>query len=165
MFRVLARSAKPSARLSIRYYFWTDDGPWRISERLHSEIVSGKVELTRYAGTRQKVVEVQIRRVSSRPIFVRARGIYYKFDSQGHLNLPELAEAVGLALEGSRPKRVDLNLFDIGPAVRHRRWLEAQTWQVSSTILRKITADLQPRSRSLDEQRIPFLKQAHKEEA
>lgn len=165
MFRVLARSAKRSVRLSIRYYLWTEDGPWRISERLHSEIVSGKAELTRYAGTRQKVVEAQIRRVSSRPIFVRARGIYYRFDSQGHLNLPELAEAAGLALEGSQPRRVALNLFDLGPAVRHRRWIEAQTWQVSPTILRKITADLQSGSRSPDEQHIPFLKQMHKGEA
>jgi hypothetical protein len=58
---------------SLRYYLWANDGPWRIAHQLHSDLVSGKVVLRQYAGTKQKIVEVFIRKVRGRPVIVEAR--------------------------------------------------------------------------------------------
>jgi hypothetical protein len=48
-----ARSA-----ISIRYYLWADDGPWRLPSRLHQDLIKWKVALPQYAGTKQKVLEM-----------------------------------------------------------------------------------------------------------
>jgi hypothetical protein len=130
-------AARPSGS-SIRYYLWADDGLWRIPERVHLGLVSGAIGLSQYANTKQKVVEVFLQRDRRHPTFVRARGVYYHFDKDGRLNLSNLSEAAARALEGSRHRHVVDNLFDIGPAVRHRRWLETQTWRLNSAILRQI---------------------------
>jgi hypothetical protein len=156
------RSATSQARQSLRYYLWSDDGPWRLSERFHAGLVSGTVNLKQYANTKQKIVEVFVRRHRGQPIFVKARGIYYRFDKSGRLDVTGLSEAAAIALEGSRPRHVAANLFDVSPAIRHRRWLKAQTWRVDAAILRKITADLNAESQSLTEDRIPMLKHSRR---
>jgi hypothetical protein len=146
------RTTPPQVRLSLRYYLWADDGPWRISERVHTGLVAGTMRFAQYAKTRQKVVEVFVRRHRGRPIFARARGIYYRFDESGYLALP----AVASIAEGTSARHVRDNLIDIGPAVRHRRWLETQTWKVDRAITRRIATDLSPRFERED--RIPLLK-------
>ena len=48
-----ARSA-----ITIRYYLWADDSPWRLPVQLHQDLFDRKVALPQYAGTKQKVLEV-----------------------------------------------------------------------------------------------------------
>ena len=48
-----ARSA-----ISIRYYLWAYDGPWRLTVQLHQDLIARKVALPQYAGTKQKILEV-----------------------------------------------------------------------------------------------------------
>ena len=44
--------------ITIRYYLWADDGPWRLPVRLHQDLIAKKVALPQYAGTKQKILEV-----------------------------------------------------------------------------------------------------------
>lgn len=152
------RKPRSSDRLSSRYYLWTDDGPWRISQRTHVDLVTGAFGLPQYANSKQKVVEVLFQRDPHDLGSIRARGIYYHFDEKGRLNLLAASEAAASAIEGSRPRHVVDNLFDIGPAVRHRRWVANQTWKVSPAILRRITADLRSQPSFLRKKPIPLLR-------
>jgi hypothetical protein len=49
-------------QLLVRYYLWATDGPWRLANRLHYDLMDRKVALPQYAGTRQKVLELFARR-------------------------------------------------------------------------------------------------------
>ena len=137
-----SRSDAPSIRLSIRHYLWADDQLWRLSQRLHADLVSGRAALVQFANTRQRVIEVFVRRLRQTPLFVRARGLVYPFDAQGHLDLHEQVEAVPLGLEGREARRVGDNVFDAGPALRHRRWMQEHTWKPSAEVMRLIKADI-----------------------
>ena len=53
---IAARSA-----ISIRYYLWADDGPWRLPNRLYQDLIDRKVAFPQYAGTKQKILEVFVR--------------------------------------------------------------------------------------------------------
>jgi hypothetical protein len=133
---------------SLRYYLWAKDGPWRITHQLHSDLVSGKVALRQYAGTKQKIVEVFIRKVRGRPVIVEARGTFYCFDARGRLDVSSQAEAAAIAVDGSKARAVQDNVFDIGPAVRHHRWTDEHIWKPSTSVLREISADLEVHSRA-----------------
>ena len=74
-----ARSA-----ISIRYYLWADDGPWRLPVRLHQDLIARKVALPQYAGTKQKVLEVFAR--GTETYSFEGRGSIYTFDDKGYLN-------------------------------------------------------------------------------
>ena len=55
-----ARSA-----ITVRYYLWADDGPRRLPVGLHQDLLARKVALPQYAGTRQKILEVFVRWITS----------------------------------------------------------------------------------------------------
>lgn len=50
-------------QLLVRYYLWAADGPWRLPNRLHYDLMDRKVALPQSAGTKQKVPEVFARRI------------------------------------------------------------------------------------------------------
>jgi hypothetical protein len=52
--------------ITIRYYLWADDGPWRLPVRLHQDLIAKKVALPQYAGTKQKILEVFARWITCR---------------------------------------------------------------------------------------------------
>jgi hypothetical protein len=145
-------------QLLIRYYLWANDGPWRITHRLHSDLVFGKVALLRYAGTKQKIVEVFARKVQSRPVIAKARGGIYSFDAKGHLEVSSQAEAAAIAVASAKAHTVQGKVFDIGPALRHRRWMDEHVWQPSASLLQEIIADLEGRSRPSTSRGIRLLK-------
>jgi len=99
-----ARSA-----ISLRYYLWADDGPWQITHQLHSDLVSGKIALRQYAGTKQKIIEVFIREVRGRTVVVEARGSFYFFDARGCLDVSSQAEAAAIAVESAKVRAVGLS--------------------------------------------------------
>ena len=41
-------------QLLVRYYLWAADGPWRLPNQLHQDLVDRKVALPQFAGTKQK---------------------------------------------------------------------------------------------------------------
>lgn len=50
-------------KLLVRYYLWAVDGPWRLPNQLHHDLIDREVALPQFAGTKQKVLEVFARRV------------------------------------------------------------------------------------------------------
>jgi len=105
---------------SLRYYLWADDGHWRITHRLHSELVSGKVVLRQYAGTKQKIVEVFIHKVRGSQKIVEARGGVYSFDARGRLDVASQAEAASVAVDGAKAPALEGNSIAIKkPSAAH----------------------------------------------
>jgi hypothetical protein len=140
---VSAKPARtPTVRLSLRYYLWTEEGGYRLANRLHVDLVARKQAMKQFANTQQRVVEVFVRRLGRQPLFVRARGVVYSFDAQGYLDTAIHAEAVPLALGGIEPRRTKDNLIDIGPVLHHRRWMHQRTWKVTVAIIRQVKADI-----------------------
>ena len=60
--------------ISIRYYLWADDGPWRLASRLHQDLIARKVALPQYAGTKQKMLEVMANSITSNQVSLKGRG-------------------------------------------------------------------------------------------
>ena len=133
--------------ISIRYYLWADDGPWRLPARLHQDLIARTVALPQYAGTKQKIVEVFIGKVGGRPVIVEARGSFYSFNARGCLDASSVSEAVSIAIDGAKARAAQGNVFDIGPALRHRRWNDEHIWKPSTSVLLEIDADLEGSSR------------------
>jgi len=104
--------AAPSA-ISIRYYLWADDGPWRLPVRLHQDLIARKLALPQYAGTKQKILEVFARRVTRDTYSLKGRGNVLSFDEEGYLDLSAYIEATSMVAEGAEPKRVARNVFDV----------------------------------------------------
>ena len=90
-----------------RYYLCSDDQvTWRIPNTRHEELVSGKLALPQFAGTKQKVLEVFVGSARGMPVLLDARGGVYSFASDGSVDLQPPVEALASIIEGSRPRRV-----------------------------------------------------------
>ena len=61
-------------QLLVRYYLWSSDGPWRLPNRLHQDLIDRKVALPQYAGTKQKILEVFARRITRDTYSLKGRG-------------------------------------------------------------------------------------------
>src|SRR5271169_236599 len=134
-------------RLSLRYYLWDGHALSRVPHRLHSALLSGDTALPQYANSKQKVVEVLIWRGPGRARKIEARGTISFFNSKGYIDLREATEAMAIAVEGSKPKRRNENVLDIGPVIRSQRWSREHTWKPAPMLLRMIIADIEGQSR------------------
>jgi hypothetical protein len=77
---VLAKRQTPEpSRISVRYYLWSADGPWRIPNRLHHDLIDRKPALPQYAASKQKVLEIFARRISASSYSLRGRGSIFSF--------------------------------------------------------------------------------------
>jgi hypothetical protein len=146
--------ASPSSAITIRYYLWADDGPWRLTHHLMQDVVSKKIALPQYAGTKQRIVEAFICKVGGHSVLIEARGSFCFFDARGHFDVSSKAEAVAIVLDSAKARATRGNVLDIGPALRDRRWKDENIWKPSASILREISADLEgilrpPTSRSI----------------
>ena len=61
-------------QLLVRYYLWAADGPWRLPNQLHQDLIDRKVALPQFAGTKQKVLEVFARRIGVETYSLQGRG-------------------------------------------------------------------------------------------
>ena len=61
-------------QLLVRYYLWAADGPWRLFNQLHQDLMDRKVALPQFAGTKQKVLEVFARRIGVETYSLRGQG-------------------------------------------------------------------------------------------
>ena len=114
---MLAKRQTPApSRISFRYYLWSADGPWRIPNRLHHDLVNGKLAIPQYASTKQKVVEVFARRVSATTYSLRGRGSIFSFDEKGYLERERAEEIMGFIVEQARERVKGGNVIGIEPA-------------------------------------------------
>ncbi len=110
--------------------------------------------LPQYAGTRQKVVEAVVL-IGARGVpKIEASGTVYSFDANGCLDVSASAEAVTFLVSGTRPQKLQDNVIDLGPVVRHRRWERDNTWLPPGDVIRKVIADI----RGTASTKIPTLK-------
>ena len=72
-------------QLLVRYYLCTADGPWRLPNKLHRDLLERQVALPQFAGTKQKVLEVLARRIGVETYSLRGQGIFFVFDENGYL--------------------------------------------------------------------------------
>jgi hypothetical protein len=100
-----ARSA-----ITIRYYLWADDGPWRLPVRLHQDLIAKKVALPQYAGTKQKILEVFARWITSEAFSLKGRGGICTFDADGFMEHNRAEELVGWVVERAQQKLTGGNL-------------------------------------------------------
>ena len=79
------RQTSAPSRISVRYYLWSPEGPLRITRRLHRELFERDVAMPQFAGTKQKILEVFIERLTRAHYSISARGVVYPFNTHGFL--------------------------------------------------------------------------------
>lgn len=117
-------------RFIIQYYFILDDGVYRLSGRLHRDLLNGEAALLQFADTKQKLIELIIPRVEGHG--ATARGIIYVFDENGIL---DLANKVRDAMPVMPRYSHDKTVTDLTPAIAEHRFRKYSTWQPSQAIL------------------------------
>ena len=144
-------------RTLVRYYLCDDHQVlWRISNRLINGLVSGELSLPEFAGTRQKVLEVFFSYSAKKHLLSKTRAIIYPFSADGTLDLYPPLEAYAATLEGAHPRKIAVNVIDIGPTIRSKKWSTVQRWTPSREMIEAIEADIAPASGSRKIPRLPM---------
>ena len=126
----------------LRHYLCAaDQVMWRITTVLHKQWLDG-IAFPELANTKQKILEVYVGRRGDTALLLDARGNFYSFDSHGVLDLGAAVEAIDFVLEGSESRLIRPNVIDIGPTLRHRRWVAGYIWEPTQTMLEAVRADL-----------------------
>jgi len=127
----------PTQKLTIRYYLWTEAGPFRLPDRLHRDLINHRVKLRQFAGSMQKLVELVIR--SGEIQSATARGVVYAFDKDGYLDLRGVAQHA----TPSTPRFADNDAVkDLSPTISKRRFQAEYTWRPGKTVLDRIRSDM-----------------------
>jgi hypothetical protein len=132
--------------VSVRYYLWARDGPWRIPDRLHQGLITRRIALPQCAGTAQKILEVFARPAKRGALLIDGRGSIYRFDEQGFVDLSPYAEAIDAVKALHSSHTLDEKLIDLTPLLHEQHFSRANFWKPSRLILNGIRADLRPRS-------------------
>ena len=140
-------SGTRSVRTTVRYYLWTEEGAQRLSNRLHAELVSRKTALRTLANSRQRIVEAYVSQLGKRPLLVKTRGVYYRFDAEGYLDMGSAAEAVAIAVDRAQEGLAGQNVVDLGPRLRDRQWRREHRWKPGREVLQRITEDVTGQTR------------------
>jgi hypothetical protein len=152
------RQTSASSRISVRYYLWSADGPCRIPDGLHRDLIDRKVALPQYATSKQKVLEVFARRISATTYSLRGRGSIYSFDERGYLERDQAGELMGFVVEQARQKLKGGKVISIDPTLRERRFKREHYWEPTRSMLDLISVDFQKASRAM--RRIKVLKRS-----
>lgn len=150
----------PSSNLSIRYYLWADDGPWRLPSRLHQDVIARKVALPQYAGTKQRVLEVAASSISIDQVSLNGRGHIGNFDADGFLEPSGTEELVGLVVDNLTQKLNGGNVVSIEPALRERFFKREHLWKPTKAMLRLVEADFCKGALPAGRQRVRILRPA-----
>ena len=148
-----ARSA-----ITIRYYLWADDGPWRITVQLHQDLFDRKVALPQYAGTKQKILEVFARWITRDTYSLKGRGSIDTFDADGFMERDRAEELVGWVVKRAQQKVTGGNVVNIEPTLSERRYKREHLWKPTVSMLRLIEPDFQKISRATGVRRVRVLK-------
>jgi len=135
-------------QLLVRYYLWATDGPWRLPNQLHQDLIDREVALPQYAGTKQKVLEVLARRIGVDTYSLRGEGTIVAFDEDGYLKRTLAEEVMGFIVERARQKLEDSsNIVSIEPRLRERRFRKEHHWRPSRSMLQLVRSDFTPGAR------------------
>ena len=148
------RQTSAPSRISVRYYLWSVDGPWRIPNRLHHDLIDGKLALPQYAASKQKVLEIFARRISASTYSLRGRGSIFSFDEKGYLERERAEEIMGIIVEQARQKLKGGNIISIEPTLSERRFKREHHWEPTRSMLRLISVDFQKASRTVPRIRV-----------
>ena len=84
-------------QLLVRYYLWAVDGPWRLPNQLHHDLIDHEVALRQFAGTKQKVLEVFARRIGTDTYALQGRGTIFTWE---YRSPPRYTRALPDAVQG-----------------------------------------------------------------
>ena len=143
-------------QLLVRYYLWAVDGPWRLPNQLHHDLIDRKLALPQYAASKQKVLEIFARRINASSYSLRGRGSIFSFDEKGYLERERAEQVMGFIVEQARQKLKGGNVISIEPTLRERRFKREHHWEPTRSMLRFISVDFQKASRAV--RRIRVLK-------
>jgi hypothetical protein len=149
------RQTTAPSRISVRYYLWSAEGPQRITELLHRQLFERVVAMPQFAGTKQRVLEVFVQRLTKAHYTISARGIVYPFDDNGFLDVKTLA--LEGSLEITRLRSPEAKVVDLNPSIKRRRFQEKYTWKPSKTMLDDVWRDIEPRG-AKGGRRLPLLR-------
>ena len=141
------RQTSAPSRISVRYYLWSADGPWRIPNRLHHDLIDRKLALPQYAASKRKVLEVFARRISPSTYSLRGRGSIFSFDENGYLKRIPAEEVMGFLVQRARQKLRDDKVVSIEPALREQRFKKEHHWQPTRSMLHLVRSDFIPGAR------------------
>jgi hypothetical protein len=144
--------------VSVRYYLWARDGPWRIPEKLHQGLITRRIAFPDLAGTAQKILEVFASSIGRGTFLLRGRGSIYHFDEQGFVDLSAYAEAVDAVRAFRSSRTPNENLFDLTSALHGKHFSRANLWTPSRIMLNRIRTDFQPRPGDTNASKIRVLK-------
>jgi hypothetical protein len=116
------------------------------------------VALPQYAGTKQKVLEVFARWITSDTYSLKGRGSIFSFDEKGYLEQSPGAELVGWIVERAQQKLTGGNVVNIEPTLRERRYKREHLWKPTASMPRLIEADFQKVSQATGVRRVRVLK-------
>src|SRR5437660_10529485 len=102
-----ARANNP--RFLIRYYLWSGDQAFRITNRVHSKLLDGEARLPQFAGTAQRIIEAIVARQTSHQPQAEIRGSTYVFDEEGKIDLSDQVNAT----QGLSGPSVSGNVVDL----------------------------------------------------
>jgi hypothetical protein len=120
------------------YYLWSAAGPKRVTQSIHRQIVERALPFAGFANSRQKIIEVVINNLTASTSAFTARGLIYKFDSKGLLDLSEATEGLFVF-----PRRsLGRNITDIKPALTRKRLRDERVWMPSRRVIEIIKSDL-----------------------
>ena len=98
--------------------------------------------MPQFAGTKQKVLEVFVQRLTKMHCNISGRGVVYPFDADGFLDVKTVA--LEGSLEISRFRSAQANVLDLNPSIKRRRLQEQYTWKPSKTMLDDVWSDIEP---------------------
>jgi hypothetical protein len=133
---MLAQRQRPQS-IRIRYYLSTEQGLFRLPQRLHQEVLAGERSLPEFASTSQRLVEVVARQLTRTTYVVSARGLLYHFDQSGSYtrDLDDLfSEFLEPVKEG--------NLIHFNRAKKARQAREKRRWRPSRSQLQLAKDDI-----------------------
>lgn len=119
----------------------------RIPLRLYRELVSGNGAIAKFAGTVQRIAELLITVGPGEARQIKIRATAAHFNKEGRMDLSHAAEAVALAIEGTKPKSVGRNVLDIGPTLRSRKAKAQTVWRIPPTTVKMIRGDIEGRGK------------------
>ncbi|MBR0758657.1 hypothetical protein JQ604_41305 [Bradyrhizobium jicamae] len=124
--------------VSIRFYLFADDGVFRISPQLMMRLIHDRDAMPKYAGTKQKAVDVIIELENGKPVRIaRADGSYLTFDEKGHIHGSLIASG-SAAMEtydalDKELKNPPGKVVEIGAKLNREKWERENRWTLSKT--------------------------------
>jgi hypothetical protein len=139
----LSHSRGRAAVFQFDNYLCTEFPPVRIPLRLYSDLVAGKITVAEFAGTIQHIAEalITVAPAEDRRLTIRATAAH--FNKEGLMDLSSAAEAVALAIEGTKPKRVGRNILDIAKTLQFRKLKSETAWRIRPAMAKAMRDDIE----------------------